>query len=231
MTSLLKQVPQVLAGLIVGGIIAALFLAAFLIVDARGAELVTQWTHDRKTVDGDTILTGLRFEVFIAGEQCGATDSLFYDFDKSDTSLSAVRIRATTESGSPSGFTRPAFVRVVTFEPDFSAIITGKYPDDSTCIAVVHPHSEDSLLVAHAGETLMVMCWVRVDFTGDEWLNLSDLAELGWRIVRGTFNPGWGMFRISGGDVTIFDLAVLGAMFNGPAREVRTFTSRPVVIQ
>jgi len=215
-----RDVGRVLVNLLLLGslcLVISLALCWAWYAEAYGAECLLAWSPVTTDTNG-ALIEGAYYEIY-EGDVLRAVTF--------DTSLVIVvsadrlsyRLRACVEGRPCSDYSSAVTARVVSFMPAYAteskAVYFGEPGVD--LLVVLYPHPDDSLFIAHEGGAEFIRWQTFLDFNGDGWLSLSDLARLGLLYILQYMDPGLFMFKSAGGKIDLSDVALFGEMYHGSA--------------
>jgi len=211
-----REIINCIIAFMIGGVI-GLFISGALMCEAYGAECLLAWSPVTTDTNG-ALIEGAYYEIY-EGDVLRAVTF--------DTSLVIVvsadrlsyRLRACVEGRPCSDYSSAVTARVVSFMSAYAVEDTALYFGEVgvDLLVVLYPHPDDSLFIAHEGGAEFIRWRSFLDFNGDGWLSLSDLARLGLLYILQYMDPGLFMFKSAGGKIDLSDVALFGEMYHGSA--------------
>ena len=193
------------------------FVVGGFIAECRGAEFILTWSPTVTDTNG-ALIEGAYYEIYEGDVLRAVTIDTSLVIVVSEERLS-FRARACVAGRPCSDYSRTVTARVVSFMSAYAVEDTALYFGEVgvDLLVVLYPHPGDSLFIAHEGGAEFIRWQTFLDFNGDGWLSLSDLARLGLLYILQYMDPGLFMFKSAGGKIDLSDVALFGEMYHGSA--------------
>jgi len=198
---------------------AIFILLLFVAVCVHGAEPFLAWSPVTIDMDGAPLDTVPYYEIYERDTLRTVTYDTFFVVTMASSERLSFRARACIAGRPCSEFSRTVSTRVVSFMPAYAVEDTALYFGEVgvDLLVVLYPHPDDSLFIAYEGGAEFIRWQTFLDFNGDGWLSLSDLARLGLLYILQYTDPGLFMLKSAGGKINLSDIALFGDMYHGSA--------------